>query len=67
MAASGVALAVARDPATFVDETWSGFDLLGCRLNVTGGRFVVDIGARSRPSMMKELERGLTVVPDGLA
>ncbi|CAK0807220.1 unnamed protein product, partial [Prorocentrum cordatum] len=67
LAVSGVALSVARNSATFVYEAWSGIDLLGCRLNVTGGRSVVDIGARSRPSMMKELERGLSVVPDDLA
>ncbi|CAK0870256.1 unnamed protein product, partial [Prorocentrum cordatum] len=36
MAVSGVALSVARNSATFVDEAWSGIDLLGCRLNVTG-------------------------------
>ncbi|CAK0843594.1 unnamed protein product [Prorocentrum cordatum] len=70
LAARNLTLAVSGgwwDSATFVDEAWSGIDLLGCRLNVTGGRFVVDIGARSRPSMMKELERGLSVVPDDLA
>eukprot|EP00959_Pyramimonas_sp_CCMP1952_P077932 1629005-Pyramimonas_sp.AAC.1 len=45
LAVSGVALSVARNSATFVvvDDAWSGIDLLGCRLNVTGGRFVVDI------------------------
>ena len=67
MAVSGVALALARNSANFVDEAWSGIDLMGCRLNVTGGRFVVDIGARSRPDMMVELERGLSDVPEDVA
>ena len=51
----------------FVDEAWSGIDLMGCRLNVTGGRFVVDIGARSRQDMMAELERVLASVPSDVA